>query len=139
MAKKIGLVRAVVTAQLSSIPFMLILSYSEFLPLVLLAFVLRAGLMNIGVPIITNLAMELSEKSEQGLVSALLIVAWTSALMISSALGGVLIENFGYTTTINITIVIYLLSTLIFYSLFKNAETRQNGKQPWTLVREAIS
>ena len=139
MAKKIGLVRAVVTAQLSSIPFMLILSYSDFLPLVLLAFVLRAGLMNIGVPIITNLAMELSEKSEQGLVSALLIVAWTSALMISSAFGGVIIEHYGYTVTINITIVIYLLSTLIFYSLFKNAETRQNGKQRWTLVREAIS
>ena len=139
MAKKIGLVRAVVTAQLSSIPFMLILSYSDFLPLVLLAFVLRAGLMNIGVPIITNLAMELSEKSEQGLVSALLIVAWTSALMISSAFGGVIIEHYGYTVTINITIVIYLLSTLIFYSLFKNVETRQNGKQRWTLVREAIS
>ncbi len=139
MAKKIGLVRAVVTAQLSSIPFMLILSYSDFLPLVLLAFVLRAGLMNIGVPIITNLAMELSEKSEQGLVSALLIVAWTSALMISSAFGGVLIEHYGYTVTINITIVIYLLSTLIFYSLFKNVETRQNGKQRWTLVREAVS
>jgi len=138
MAKKMGLVRAVVTAQLSSIPFMFILSYSDFLPLVLLAFVLRAGLMNIGVPIITNLAMELSEKSEQGLVSALLMVAWTSAMMISSALGGVLIENFGYTTTINITIVIYLVSTLIFYSLFKHAETRQDGKEPWTLVREAI-
>ena len=138
MAKKMGLVRAVVTAQLSSIPFMFILSYSDFLPLVLLAFVLRAGLMNIGVPIITNLAMELSEKSEQGLVSALLIVAWTSALMISSALGGVLIENFGYTVTINITIVIYIVSTLIFYSLFKNVETNQNGKRPWTLVREAI-
>lgn len=139
MAKKIGLVRAVVTAQLSSIPFMLILSYSDFLPLVLLAFVLRAGLMNIGVPIITNLAMELSEKSEQGLVSALLIVAWTSALMVSSAFGGVLIEHYGYTVTINITIVIYLLSTLIFYSLFKNVETRPNGKQRWTLVREAVS
>ena len=124
MARKFGLVRAVVITQLISIPFMFILSYSYFLPLVVGAFILRAGFMNLGVPIVTNLGMELAEKKEQGLVNALLMVSWTSSWMISAAIGGQLIDTYGYTFTINITIVLYLLSTLTFYSFFKDAEVK---------------
>lgn len=137
IAKNIGLVRAVVVTQLASIPFMFILSYSFVLPLVLAAFVLRAGLMNIGVPIITNLGMELAQKKEQGLVNALLMIAWTSSWMVSSATGGLLIEKFGYSTTINTTICIYVFSSLLFYFLFKEAEVKDGNRQ-WNIVREEI-
>lgn len=137
IAKKIGLVRAVVTTQLCSIPFMFILSYSYVLPLVLVAFALRAGLMNIGVPIITNLGMELSHKKEQGLVNALLMIAWTSSWMISAAVGGVLIEKYGYTVTINTTIGLYVFSSVMFYFLFRNAESKDGSRQ-WNIVREEV-
>jgi predicted MFS family arabinose efflux permease len=137
LVKQLGLVRAVVVTQLASIPFMLILSYSYVLPLVLTAFVLRAGLMNIGVPIITNLGMELAHKREQGLVNALLMVAWTSSWMVSSAAGGLLIEKFGYTITINATICIYVLSSVMFYYLFRQTEVK-DGTRQWNIVREEI-
>jgi predicted MFS family arabinose efflux permease len=138
LAKKIGLVRTVVVTQLASIPFMLILSFSNSLPLVLAAFILRAGLMNIGVPIITNLGMELSHKTEQGLVNALLMTAWTSSWMVSAALGGLLIEHYGYTFTINITISIYVFSSIVFYFLFKNAEVKKDAPRRWHIVCEDI-
>ncbi len=138
LAKKIGLVRTVVVTQLASIPFMLILSFSNSLPLVLAAFILRAGLMNIGVPIITNLGMELSSKSEQGLVNALLMTAWTSSWMVSAALGGLLIEHYGYTFTINVTISIYVFSSIIFYFLFKNVEIKKDAPRRWSIVCEDI-
>ncbi|MGH8016198.1 MAG: MFS transporter, partial [Candidatus Zixiibacteriota bacterium] len=105
---------------------------------VVFAFVLRAGLMNIGVPLITNLGMELSKESEQGLVNALLMVAWTSAWMVSTALGGHLIENFGYTLTINITIGIYVFSSLMFYFLFKETEAKKDGADRWTIQAEEV-
>ncbi len=136
MARKFGLVRAVVITQLLSIPFMFILSYSYFLPLVVGAFILRAGFMNLGVPIVTNLGMELAEKKEQGLVNALLMVSWTSSWMISAAVGGQLIDSYGYTFTIDITIVLYLLSTLTFYSFFKNAEIKTDTHPKWIIAKE---
>jgi predicted MFS family arabinose efflux permease len=138
LSKKIGLVRTVVLTQLASIPFMLVLSFSHFLPLVVFAFVIRAGLMNIGVPLITNLGMELSKKSEQGLVNAILMVAWTFSWMVSAAVGGILIENYGYSFTINITISIYILSSLLFYFLFRGVETNKDGSGKWSIIVEEL-
>jgi predicted MFS family arabinose efflux permease len=139
LAKRFGLVRAVVITQLVSIPFMFILAYSYFLPIVVLAFVLRAGFMNLGVPIVTNLGMELSDKKEQGLVNALLMISWTSSWMISSAVGGHLIEAYGYTITINITIALYLMSTALFYTFFRKAEVKTDATPRWAIIREVTS
>ncbi len=136
LAKRWGLVRTVVITQLASIPFMLTLSYTYLLPLAFVAFVLRGGLMNLGVPIVTNLGMELAEKREQGLVNALLMVAWTSAWMVSAAVGGSLIEKFGYTFTMNITVFLYVLSSFTFYIFFRKAEVKGDGGIGWVIVRE---
>ena len=136
LAKRWGLVRTVVVTQLASIPFMLTLSYTYLLPLAFVAFVLRGGLMNLGVPIVTNLGMELAEKREQGLVNALLMVAWTSAWMVSAALGGSLIEKYGYTFTMNITVFLYVVSSFTFYIFFRKAEVKGHGETGWTIVRE---
>ncbi len=136
LAKQIGLVRTVVVTQLASIPFMLVLSFSDFLPLVIFAFIFRAGLMNIGVPLITNLGMELSQKSEQGIVNALLMVAWTGSWMVSAALGGLSIEHYGYTFTINITIAIYVFSSIMFYFLFKDVEIKKEDSKNWSIAGE---
>lgn len=137
LVRRFGLVRTVVMTQLLSIPFMLILSYSYFLPLAVLAFIVRGGLMNLGVPILTNLGMELSQKKEQGLVNALLQVGWTSGWMISSAVGGSLIQKQGYTFTMNVTIVIYIVASLAFFRFFGKAETRQTGVPGWRLAQES--
>lgn len=136
VAKHLGLVRAVVVTQLLSIPFLIILSYSYILPLAFMAFILRAGLMNLGVPIVNNLGMELSDKQEQGLVNALLTVSWTSAWMISTAVGGRMIDLYGYTVTMNTTIVLYLLSTVIFYLFFKKVEIKTDSTPRWVIAKE---
>jgi predicted MFS family arabinose efflux permease len=136
LVKKFGLVRTVVITQIASIPFMLVLSYTYYLPLAFVAFVLRGGLMNLGIPIVTNFGMEMSEKREQGLVNALLQVAWTSSWMISAAVGGRLIEHYGYTVTMNITIILYIISTVTYYGFFRRAETRGESAMGWVMVRE---
>ncbi|RKX29117.1 MAG: hypothetical protein DRP47_02515 [Candidatus Zixiibacteriota bacterium] len=136
LARRFGLVRTIVITQLASIPFLLILSYTYVLPLAVSAFVIRGGLMNLGGPIVVNLGMELSDKKEQGLVNALIMVAWTSSWMVSSAVGGTLIEQYGYTFTMNITIILYVVSSLIFYLFFRDVEIRSSTKQ-WTIHRSS--
>ena len=131
-----GLVRTVVVTQLVSIPFMAVLSYTFWLPLAVVAFVLRGGLMNLGVPLVTNLGMEMAEKEEQGLVGALLMVGWTSSWMVSTAVGGSLIEHYGYTFTMNMTIVVYLLSTVVFFKMFRRAEVKNGNGRGWRFAHE---
>ncbi len=91
--------------------------------------------MNMGVPIFNNLGMELSEEKERGLVNAILMISWTGSWMVSTAVGGAMIEAYGYTTTINFTIVLYLISTGVFFYLFKNVEKQTDGAKKYVLVR----
>jgi predicted MFS family arabinose efflux permease len=137
LTKKFGLVRTVVLTQSLAIPLMGVLSYSHSLVAVVIAFVVRGGLMNLGWPIVNNLSMELATEKERGLVNALLMVGWNASWMISAALGGNLIEEYGYTVTINITVVLYIISTLTFYWFFRNSETRRSNGRGWSIVREA--
>ncbi|MEE8576026.1 MAG: MFS transporter [candidate division Zixibacteria bacterium] len=131
LAKRLGLVRTVVVTQVVSIPFMLILAYTHYLPLAFVAYLFRGGLMNMGMPLFNNLAMEISDEREQGLVNALLMIAWTSSWMISTAVGGELIERFGFTVSLNATVVLYLISTTVFYVNFARVEKRDISNGQW--------
>ncbi len=136
LTKTYGLVRTVVLTQSLAIPLMIVLSYSYSLTPVVIAFIIRGGLMNLGWPIVNNLSMELATESERGLVNALLMVGWNAAWMVSTALGGSLIEEYGYTVTINMTVVLYIISTLTFYWFFRNSESRRSSGLGWSIVRE---
>ncbi|MCK5126748.1 MAG: MFS transporter [candidate division Zixibacteria bacterium] len=122
LVKKIGMVRTMVYSQLASIPFMLILAYSYYFPLVFVAFLFRGALMNMGHPIGNNFAMEMVPKSFHGIVNALLMLAWTSSWMVSTKIGGIVIENYGYTLSLNIAIVLYVISSVMYFISFRNSE-----------------
>ncbi len=123
LIKKLGMVRTIVGTELLSIPFMLILAFSYNLPLVLAAYLVRGMLMNMGHPIGNNFAMEMVPKSFHGLVNALLMFSWTGSWMVSTRVAGIVIENYGYTLSLLIAIVLYVLSALLYYVAFRRTET----------------
>lgn len=131
LSQRIGLIRSVVITQLLSIPFMLILAYTGNLFYAVPAFIIRAALMNLGVPISTNFAMELSDKDEQGLVNAFLGVSWTGGWALSVSLGGGLIEQYGYTITLNVASLLYVISALLYFVMFRKVEKRQSEDGRW--------
>ncbi|UCD17746.1 MAG: MFS transporter [Candidatus Zixiibacteriota bacterium] len=124
LARKFGMVRTIVWTQLISIPFMVMLAYTYSLPLAFAAFLLRGALMNLGQPIGSNFSMELVEKSEHALVNALLMLGWTSSWMISTMIGGNLIERYGYTLPLMITVVLYIISSILYYLFFRTSERK---------------
>jgi MFS family permease len=122
LVRKMGMVRTIVFTELASIPFMLILAYSYNLPLVFAAFLIRGALMNLGQPIGTNFAMEMVPKSHHGLMNAFLMFAWTSSWMISTRIGGVVIEKYGYTLSLVVAVVLYVVSAITYFAFFRGKE-----------------
>ncbi len=127
LVRKIGMIRAIVLTQLISMPFMVILAYTYSLPLAVAAFLIRGGLMNLGVPIGTNFGMEMVGKSEQALVNALLMLSWTSSWMVSTAVGGFLIEEYGYTLPLLVAVVLYFISSVSYYLFFNTSEIKTDS------------
>lgn len=127
LARKLGMVRTIVWTQLMSIPFMLLLAYTTNLHVAIFAFLVRGALMNLGQPIGTNFGMEVVSESEHALVNALLMLAWTGSWMISASVGGWLIEKYGYTPPFMITIILYILSSVLYYLYFRRYERKTDS------------
>ncbi|SYZ73250.1 putative permease (Major facilitator superfamily) [Candidatus Zixiibacteriota bacterium] len=122
MARKLGMVRTIVLTELLSIPFMMILAFTYSLPLAFMAFLMRGALMNMAQPLGSNLSMELVSKAEHALVNALLTLAWTGSWMISTAIGGHLIDRYGYTLPLLIAVGLYIISAILYYLFFRGTE-----------------
>jgi MFS family permease len=125
LVKKLGMVRTMVSTQLVSIPFMIILAFSYNLPIAIAAFLIRGALMNMGHPIGSNFSMEVVSRNEHALVNALLMLGWTSSWMISTAIGGQLIEKYGYTTPMLLAVALYIVSSILYYVFFNKTEVKQ--------------
>jgi predicted MFS family arabinose efflux permease len=129
LSKKVGMIKSVVWTQLASIPFMVCLAFTNFLPLAVMAFLLRGALMNMNQPITTNFSMEKVSEKEQPLTNSLTALAWTLSWGISANLGGKLIQAYGYTLPLLIATGLYILSSILYYYFFSSQEDRELGKE----------
>ncbi len=128
LSKKVGMIKSVVYTQLVSIPFMLCLAFTYFLPVAVMAFLLRGALMNMNQPITTNFSMEKVSEKERPLTNSLTALAWTLSWGISANLGGKLIQSFGYTLPLLIAAGLYIVSSILYYYFFSSKEDRDLGK-----------
>jgi predicted MFS family arabinose efflux permease len=128
LSKKFGMIKTIVSTQLSSIPFMLVLAFTYNLPLALVSFLFRGALMNMSQPISTNFAMEKVKEKEQALANALLMLAWTGSWAVSANLGGRLIKAYAFTPPLLITVGLYVISSVLYYIFFSSEEDKKIGK-----------
>jgi predicted MFS family arabinose efflux permease len=122
LVRKCGMVRTLAYTQLLSIPFMLVLAFSYNFPLVIFAFLMRGGLMNMGQPIGTNFAMEMVPEAYHGLLNAFLNFAWMLSWMVATQVGGMVIERYGYTASLLVAVGMYIISSVLYYLFFRQAE-----------------
>lgn len=120
IAEKIGKIRTVVFSQLISIPFLIILGLTNNLAFAVVAFLIRAAMMNMAQPLYTNFAMEKVKHDEQPFTNALLVIAWTAGWGASASLGGILIERFAYSVPFFTTSFLYLISTILIFLFFRH-------------------
>ncbi|MCX8058976.1 MAG: MFS transporter [Spirochaetes bacterium] len=118
IATKIGKVKTIVLTQAFSIPFILVLAYLKFLPIVVFAYLIRQTLMNMNTPVSDHFTMEYVKENEQPVINALKMLAWTGSWAISASVGGYIIENYSFTTSFLFTTTCYTIATLLFYIFF---------------------
>jgi predicted MFS family arabinose efflux permease len=122
LAERIGKIKTVVFSQLCSIPFLVVLGFTNTLWLAVIAFLIRAAFMNMAQPLFTNFAMEQVKHDEQPFTNAFLVIAWTVGWGASASIGGALIERFSYSIPFFITSILYLLSTFVIFIFFARSK-----------------
>ncbi len=118
LAERSSKIKIVVISQLVSIPFFIMLGTTRSIVLAVIAFLARAGFMNMAQPLYTNFAMEKVDHDDQPLTNALLTIAFTAGWGASANLGGFLIEHFSYAVPFILTSVLYVVSTAITWKFF---------------------
>lgn len=123
LAKRWGKVRTVVWTELASIPFLLILAYSDSLWLVIGAFYVRSALMNMGGPVGSTFSMEMVKENQRATLTSL------GAMLGSLGRGGLgpLASGFlqtqsGFGLAFTLTTATYVLAAGLFYYFFRDAE-----------------
>ena len=134
LADRFGKVRSVVVVQAVSLPFLLILGFAPYFPLVATAFLVRGMLMNMANPVYMAFCMEQIDERERATFAGANEVVWSLMWSISAALSGWWRAQVGFTAGFNtefgLMAVFYLLSTLLLFTLFGRAE--RNGSAPST-------
>ncbi len=124
MARRLGLVRAVVTTELLSIPFFLTLAFTHRLDVAIMAFWMRGALMNMNQPISRNFAMEAVGVDQQPIANSILEMSWNLSWMISAQVGGWLIDRHGFAYPMLITVVLYFTASNLYFQFFRRFEER---------------
>ena len=108
----------VVGTELFSIPFFLLLALSQNLGWALVAFWMRAALMNMNHPVSTAFSMSTVPREEQAVTNSVRELCWNIAWMASTHFGGALIQARGYAPPMFITMGLYAIAAALFYRFF---------------------
>lgn len=132
LAGKVGKVKSVVLVQASSLPFLLVLGYMPFFPLVVVALFVRAALMNMGNPVFAAYSMERIPERERATFSSLSAstwsLGWAAGSWFSGALRGAIGFAQGFNVLFGLMALLYATSTVLMWVWFVGQENKQRGE-----------
>lgn len=127
IARRISKQRTIFLTQVISIPFILVLTYLRFIPAVIIAFLIRQGLMNMSSPINDNFALEMVPHEQQHLMNALKMLNWTGSWMVSARISGNMIDKLGFSPSFTLTAILYATSSALFWLFFLRKQSVQTS------------
>ena len=127
LAARWGRIRALVFAQLASIPFLLTIGFVPFLWIATLAYWARAALMNMGGPLYEAFAMEQVQARERATLSGLMGMSWNIGWTVGPYLSGYMQANpnIGFKPIFLITCSFYILAAILAKVFFQRRDDRQ--------------
>jgi len=122
IADRIGKIQLVVIAQALSIPFLVILGFAPWFWASAVAHYIRLALMNMGGPVYNTFVMENVEPEGRAMVASLNSMAWNLGWAFSPSISGWMQVRYGFTPVYLSVIVIYTISTIMYWKFFWNAK-----------------
>lgn len=118
LAEKWGKARTVVITQGLSIPFLIIMGFVPYLPLVILAYFVRMALMNLSSPVYQTMVMEEANEESRGMAASLYSMIWSSGRALSPSISGPIQVAYGFNPIFTATIVSYAVSVALVWAWF---------------------
>lgn len=118
LADRMGKIRLVVITQALSIPFLIMLGFAPWFWMSTAAYLVRVALMNMSGPVYQTFVMENVEPSARATVASLVSMSWNFGWAFSPTISGTLQVQYGFGPPFMITIVLYTISTLLYWAFF---------------------
>lgn len=122
IAKRIGLVRGIVTTQILSTLFLFVIPFTPTALIAGLLYIVRAMLMNMSSPLSDTFLMSIIAEDERATASSFNVVLWRLPNAASTVVGGSLLNSGDLSLPFYLCTVLYVTSITLFYSLFRHAE-----------------
>lgn len=118
LAERFGKIRVVVATQGLSIPFLVLLGFSPWMGIVLVAYYARTMLMNMSSPIYSTYVMEQVDPESRGMLASLSSMAWNFGWALSPTISGYLQVRYGFGPPFMLTILLYSIAIAMYYFWF---------------------
>jgi MFS family permease len=122
IADRIGKIKLVVMTQALSIPFLTVLGYAPWFWLSATAYYVRIALMNMSGPVYQTFVMERVEPGARATVASLVSMANSFGWAFSPSISGWLQVNYGFGPVFAGVIMLYSLSTFLYWKFFWGAK-----------------
>ncbi len=118
-AKRIGRINTITLTRLASIPLLLTIGLTAFLPLAALLYLFRQGAMDMSAGILQVFSMEAVSEKHRGLANSSYQSAFQVPWAISAPIGGLLIVHFGYPPVFLLGAFFYILTIITLWAKFR--------------------
>ncbi len=122
VAMRIGKINTISVTRLLSIPLLLTIGLTSFLPLAALLYLFRQGTMDMAMGIFQVYSMEEIPEQRRGLANSTYQAVSQGTRAITTPLGGLIIAHFSYAPVFIIGAVLYMLSTAMLWGRFSYAD-----------------
>ena len=111
--------RTAVVSELLSLPFLVTLGAESHLGIAVVAFWLRATLMQASTPLLQTFIMEALPSGLRARATSVMNLLWNVGWAVSATLAGLISERFGYTVPFYFTAALYATAASTFYLAFR--------------------
>jgi len=122
IAKRIGLVRGIVTTEALATLFLFIMPFTPTAAVAAPLYVVRAMLMNMSSPLSDTFLMSMIAEDERATASSFNSVIWRLPNAASTVVGGSLLNSGELSFPFYLCTTLYVSSITLFYALFRHAE-----------------
>ena len=132
LARKLGRVNSIILTRLCSLPLLLAIGLTGFLPLAAALYPLREGLMDMSAGVLQVFSMEEIPERHRGIANSVYQATYQIAWAITSSLGGLLIVSIGYGPLFVVAALCYLASIIVLWGRFGRINKEETVKEART-------